>query len=183
MKNTISKNKEAKIAIVAEIKEKIEKSKAMVFTSYKGLTHKQLESFKRDIKKTNAQFLVAKNTLIRKALAETNTAVENVNLTNEELQGQTGAMFLYSDVVEPLKILAKIIKDLEKPEIKFGILDEKVISKSDVLKLSTLPNKDILIAQMLSLMQSPMARLAKGLNWNIVKLAMTLNAVSKTKMQ
>ena len=181
MKNTVSKNKEEKIAIVAEVKEKVEKSKAMVFTSYKGLTHKQLESFKREIKKTDAQFLVAKNTLIRKALAETNTAVESVDLTNDQLQGQTGAMFLYADVVEPLKILAKLVKELEKPEIKFGILDGKVITKSDVLKLSTLPNRETLIAQMLSLMQSPMTRLAKGLNCNIVKLVMTLNAIASSK--
>ncbi len=176
-----SANKEKKIAIVAEIKEKLGRSKAMVFANYGGLTHKQLEDMKKEIKKLDATFVVAKNNLFKLAFTETGTAANEKQMTDEQLQGQTGAMFLYSDVVSPLKILSKMIKEIEKPEIKFGILDGKVISKADVLKLATLPNRETLISQMLGMMQSPTVRLVKALNWNIVKLAMTLNAVAKTK--
>lgn len=176
-KAKISKNRENKVAIVAEIKEKITKSKAVVFTNYQGITHKQLEQFKKDIKKSDAQFLVAKNTLLKLALGK----VADELTRKDQLQNQTGAMFLYNDVVAPLKILAKMIKELEKPQVKFGILNGLEISREDVLKLATLPNRETLIAQMLGLMQSPMTRFVKGLNWNLIKLDLTLKAIANKK--
>lgn len=176
-KAKISKNRENKVAIVAEIKEKIVKSKAVVFTNYQGITHKQLEQFKKDIKKSDAQFLVAKNTLLKLALGK----VADELTRKDQLQNQTGAMFLYNDVVAPLKILAKMIKELEKPQVKFGILNGLEISREDVLKLATLPNRETLIAQMLGLMQSPMTRFVKGLNWNLIKLDLTLKAIANKK--
>jgi large subunit ribosomal protein L10 len=85
-------------------------------------------------------------------------------------------------LVEPLKQLAKTIKELSLPTIKFGILDKKVISGEQVLKLASLPSRDTLIAQLLGNMKSPITGLVFVLNSNIQKLAMTLKAIESKKV-
>jgi large subunit ribosomal protein L10 len=173
----ISQNRIKKQEIVAEVATKIAKSKAMVFTNYTGLTHKQLEEFKRTIKKADAEFAVAKNRLLKKALTDAN--LETGNEKNFDMP--TGAMFLYGDIVEPLKALAKMVKDFEKPQIKFGLMGGKLLTDKDVIKLSTLPSKDVLLAQLLGMMKSPVQGLHRSLSWNLQKFVMTLNAVASKK--
>lgn len=170
-----SANKEKKIAIVAEVKEKVDKAKAMVFTDYTGLTHKQLEDLKKELRKADAEYVVAKNTLIKLALGD------KVADQEDKFQKPTGTMFLYGDVVLPLKALAKMVKELEKPAIKFGLLDGKVMTDKEVIKLSTLPSREVLLAQLAGMLKSPIQGLHRALNWNLQKLVMTLAAVEKQK--
>lgn len=173
----ISKNRAKKEVVVAEVTDKVVKAKAMVFTNYQGLTHRQLETFKKEIKKSDAQFMVAKNTLLKRALGDKIAGQE------DKFQQSTGTIFLYGDPVAPLKVLAKLIKDVEKPEIKFGLLDGKVISPAEVLKLATLPSREVLLAQLAGMLNSPIQGLHRALSWNMQKLVMTLSAISKQKSQ
>lgn len=171
----VSQNRQKKEAIVAEISEKVGKAKAMVFTNYAGLTHQQLEGFKREIRKSDAEFSVAKNTLLKRALGD------QIEGQEDKFQQSTGTLFMYGDVVIPLKALAKMMKDFEKPEVKFGLLDGKVITDKDVAKLATLPSREVLIAQMLGMMNAPIQGLHRALSWNLQKFVMTLDAVAKKK--
>ncbi|MDE2025057.1 MAG: 50S ribosomal protein L10 [Patescibacteria group bacterium] len=173
----VSKNRVKKQEAVAEISAKVAKSKAMVFTNYTGLTHKQLEAFKREIKKANAEFAVTKNTLLKRALTDAN--LETGDTKNFDLP--TGAMFLYGDVVMPLKALAQMVKDLEKPQIKFGLLEGKLMTDKEVLKLSTLPSREVLIGQLMGMMNAPLQGLHRALSWNLQKFVMTLAAIEKKK--
>jgi len=101
----VSQNRQKKEAIVGEITEKVGKAKAMVFTNYAGLTHQQLEKFKREIRSSEAEFAVAKNTLLKRALGDQIAGQE------DKFQQSTGTLFMYGDVVTPLKALAKMMKD------------------------------------------------------------------------
>ena len=68
MNKISSPNRQKKEKIVAELLEKVARSKGMVFTSYQGLTHKQLEGLKKAVKTLDADFIATKNSLIRKAM-------------------------------------------------------------------------------------------------------------------
>ncbi len=171
----ISANRQKKEAIVAEVAEKVTKAKAMVFTNFEGLTHRQLEDFKREIRKADAEFAATKNTLLKRALGDQVAGQE------DKFQKPTGTIFMYGDIVAPLKTLAKMMKDLEKPTIKFGLLDGKAISESDVKKLATLPAREVLIAQLLGMMNAPIQGFHRALSWNLQKFVMTLDAVAKQK--
>ena len=178
MENTkLSPNKQKKQAAVAKIVEKIGKSKAVVLTNYQGLTHQQLEKFKRGIREADAEFVVTKNTLLKRALEE--SKMETGETSN--FDQQTGTLFLYGDPVTPLKALAKMIKEIEKPQIKYGILEGKGISKEQVMKLATLPSREVLIAQLLGMMKTPISGLHRSLSWNLTKFAMTLKAIEVKK--
>lgn len=171
----VSQNRVKKEGIVGEVTEKVNKSKAMVFTDYTGLTHKQLEEFKREIKKADAEYVVAKNTLLKIALGDKAEGQE------DKFVQPTGTMFVYGDVVAPLKALAKMMKDMEKPTVKFGWMDGQVLSDKDVAKLATLPSKEVLLAQMLGMMKAPIQGFHRALSWNLQKFVMTLSAIEKKK--
>lgn len=171
----VSQNKQKKVAIVAEVKEKVDRAKAMVFTDYTGLSHKQLEDLKKEIRKADAEYVVAKNTLVKIALGDKATGQE------DKFVKPTGTMFLYGDVVAPLKALAKMVKETEKPSIKFGLLDGKVVTDKEVLKLATLPSREVLLAQLAGMLKSPIQELHRAMQWNMQKLVMTLAAVEKQK--
>lgn len=174
----ISANRQKKIEIVAGLSEKFGKAKAIVFTNYQGLTHKQIEGFKKAIKPLSAEYVVAKNSLLKRALDE-----NKIKLSDERsLDGQTGTLFLYDDVNSPLKALAKVIKELGIPSVKFGIMDGGRISGEQVLKLSTLPSREVLLVQLVGSLKSPVFRLHKALSWNLQKLVLTLKAIEKSKV-
>jgi large subunit ribosomal protein L10 len=173
----ISNNRQKKEKLVAELTEKTEKAKGIVFTNYQGLTHHQLEALKRAMKKAEAEFVATKNTLLLRALDGKITTDEQ----KSKFQQPTATLFIYNDIVEPLKALAKTIKELKLPVIKFGLLEGKTLTDAEVMKLATLPPLPVLQAQLLGQMKAPISGLHRALNWNLQKLVLTLNAVKEKK--
>ena len=173
----ISANRQKKIDIVADLNQKLAKAKAVIFTNYQGITHKQLEALKKAIKPLNAEYVVAKNSLVLRALDENKIKLEGEN----PLEGPTGTMLIYADVIGPLKQLAKTIKELGMPSVKLGIMENKFLTGEQILKISTLPSRETLLAQIAAELKSPISGLHRALNWNLQKLVMTLGAVAKSK--
>ncbi len=176
-KTKISSNRQKKQAIVAEVSEKVSKAKGFVFTNYQGLTHHQLEALKRAMKKLDAEYVATKNTLLLRALKDGNVALEE----NEAFEGATATLFIYNDPIEPIKELSKSIKALERPVIKFGVIEGKRVDSAQVEKLATLPPLNVLRAQLVGNLQSPLAGLHRSLNWNLQKLVFALNAIQQKK--
>lgn len=177
MDTKVSTNRQKKEQLVANLSEKMAKAQALVFTNYQGLTHKQIEDLKKAIKPADGEYVVAKNTLVLRSLGEAKLKVEDENL----LVGPTGTLFANGDAVEPLKHLAKAIKDLGLPTVKFGFFEGKQVSADEILRLSALPPRATLIAQFVGGMKSPLFGIHRALNWNIQKLVMTLKEIEKTK--
>ena len=165
--------------IVAELVEKIDNSSGLVFTDYKGLPHKQLEDLKRELKKLNSTIVIAKNSLLKLSLQKSKNYADIKD--NDGLNLPTATVFIRGDMVEPLKKIAKAIKDFGLPKIKFGILEGNLTDEAGVLKLASLPNKEALLAQFVGTLNSPISGLVFTLNATIQKFVMTLDAISKTK--
>ncbi len=198
-----------KEGIIGEFTDKVNKSKGMVFTNYSGLTHKQLETLKKAVKKLEAEYVVTKNTLLKRALEQSHelpirqapfektqdeqgkqvtshnekneNTTQDLGLITYNFDQPTATLFIYNDIVEPLRQLSKMIKELKLPLIKFGILEGKPLSEADIMKLSILPSMPVLHAQLLGQMQAPISGLHRALRWNVQALVMTLNAVTNKK--
>lgn len=163
--------------LVAELSEKVSKANAFVFVNYQGLTHLQLEGLKKASKKVDAEFVAVKNTLMLRALSEFKLSDED----KKNFEKPTATLFIYGDIVEPLKNLAKTAKDLGLPTVKFGLLDKKTLSADQILTLATLPPLPQMRSQLLGMMKSPLQNLHRALSWNLQTLVMTLNAISQKK--
>ena len=172
-----SKNRQKKEQLVAELVEKVGKSKAMVFAIYQGLTHQQLESLKKSLKKSDAEFVAMKNTLLKRALE----GKVDIETTKDHFNQPTGALMIYGDIVEPLKHLNKSIKDFKMPVIKFGVIEGNVVSDTDVVKIASLPPLPVLQARLLGQMKAPISGLHRALNWNLQQFVLTLNAIKDKK--
>lgn len=173
----ISQNRQKKEEIVEKLTEKVGRAKAIVFTNYEGLTHQQLETIKKSMKAVNAEYVAAKNTLVLRALGDKIIAEED----KEKFNKPTATLFVYDDIVAPLKSLTKTIKELKLPVIKFGIFEGNIVTDKQVTKIANLPPLPVLQAQLLGQMQAPISGLHRALSWNLQKFVMTLNAIKEQK--
>ena len=202
MNTKISKNRQKKEQIVAQLSEKIKKAKSIIFTNYQGLTHKQLEGLKKALRELNAELVVTKNTLLKIALEKSTafglqtTAVDGSQNAESMLFNPTAALFVYDDITAPLKQLSKTLKSLGLttspasfaesrraggPTIKFGIVDNQALTGNELLRIAMLPSREVLLAQVVSGLNSPIYGLHRTLSWNLQKLVMTLSTLQQKK--
>jgi large subunit ribosomal protein L10 len=165
-----------KVSIVEELTGKVAKMKALVLADYQGLKHKQLEELRKALKSLNAEFAVTKNTLLKKAFTNNKKTIADSALTNA-----SGALFAYEDEVAPLKELVKFFKTAGFGKIKSGLLGETALTSDEVLRLSSLPGKNELRAQLVGQLNAPLYGLHNALSWNLRKLVWTLDAVKNSK--
>lgn len=166
--------REQKTKILESLKEKLGKAKSFVLTDYRGLTHRQLEEIKKAVKEAGADFIVTKNTLLKLSLPSS-----IINDLSSSLTGPTATLFSYQDEIAPLGVLAKFIKNFGLPQVKVGIIGEKVLSSEEILRLAFLPSQEMLIATLVARLKSPIYGLQYSLNWNLEKLTLILKEVRK----
>lgn len=164
-----------KIDTVSLLTEKISRAKAMVFVDYRGLKHKQLEILRKSLKSVNADLTITKNRLMMRALADRAESLQ------ASLSDTTATLFSYADEVAPLKELLKFIKTAGVGKTKGGLLGQSFLSDTEVTRLASLPNKQVLLAQLVGQLNAPIQGLHHALSWNINKFAWTLNAVKEKK--
>ena len=165
-----------KVAAVAEIKEKLAKSNAIILTDYRGLNVQAITELRRQMKEAGVEYKVIKNTLARFAARE--AGLENIE---QFLEGPTAAAFGYDDPVIPAKVIAEFAKKYKQLEVKGGLLAGKVLQKEKVKELADLPPKEILLGKVLGGMMSPISGLANVLSGTPRSLVYTLEAIRKQK--
>lgn len=168
--------KTEKTKVITAIKEKLNKSTVVILTDYKGLKMSQITSLRKSLRPLDAEFKVFKNTMI-------NLAVKDKSLESftSLLNGSTAVLFGYKDQVMPAKILAKFIKDNEKPSIKGGILDGNFVDAAMLQNLAKLPTREVLLSMVLSGMQAPLYNFVGDLKGIVRKFVYALNAVKDKK--
>lgn len=165
-----------------DLKEKIEKSKAVVLADYSGLSVKEQSQLRRKIAEAKGQFSVFKNTLFKIAFKELKKEVPRQ--LDEALQGPTAFLFAYDDEIGPIKALVEFAQEKEMPKTKIGILlepSDRVLTLEEIEELAKLPSQDQLLAKLVGMLNSPTARLVNALSGNIKKLAFVLSAIQKQR--
>lgn len=170
----MSANLEAKKLIVEEIKDKISKSKSIAFVDYCGLNVEMDTRMRKAIKEQGGEYKVYKNRLVLRAFKELGVEVEE-NL----LEGTNAVVFSYQDEVSGPKVLMKSIESDKVLKLKFGIVDNKVVSADEIEKLSKLPSKEVLIAQLLSMLNAPARNLVSVLSAPTRGLVVALDQIAQ----
>lgn len=155
----MSANLEAKKLIVEEIKNKIEKAKSLTFVDYRGLTVEEDTKLRTAFRNAGAEYKVYKNRLVLKALEECGIkGLESV------LEGTSAVAFGYNDEVSSNKIIVDTMKDINKMQIKGGIVNGQVVDVNMIETLAKIPSREVLVAKLLFLLQSPVRGLAVAIN-------------------
>ncbi|MGO1580666.1 MAG: 50S ribosomal protein L10 [Peptoniphilaceae bacterium] len=167
-----------KAQLVDEIKEKIEAAQSIVLVNYRGLSVAEVTELRSNYREANVEYKVYKNTMMRRAFEQL-----GYDGISEFLKGPSAAAFSMEDPASAAKVTAEFAKDHEKLEIKSGLVDGKILSVEEIDSLAKLPSKEVLIAQVLGGLNSPIQGLANVLNGNIRGLAVVLNAIAEKKEQ
>ncbi len=161
--------KTEKEALVSELKSKMVGAKALYYTDFTGLNVKQMTDLRRRFRKGGVEYVVIKNSLALRA-------VNQSGLVGTKLKGPTGIV-IGKDPVTAAKVLTDFAKEFEKPGVKGGLLDGKVIDKAQITKLATMPSREQLLANLGAALQSPLAGFAGALNGVLSTFAGALEAL------
>lgn len=174
---TDKKIKSEKVSKVSTLEQTIKSASSVVFVDYTGMDMKSQQGLMKDLKAGDGKMIVAKNTLIR--IASKNANLPEDALSDTVLSGQTAMVVGSGDPVSPLSVIAKFIKQNEKPKFKAGVIEGTFYNAANLDKLSKLPGKNELVAQVIGSLSSPLYGLVGTLNGNIQKLVYILQAKAK----
>lgn len=144
-----------KVQAVADIKERIEGSQAVFLAEYAGLSVKDQQTLRRELRANGAEFKVVKMTLARLAVADL-----DIDDFDELLLGPTGLAFSDGDPVTAAKALKDFAKEHEVFVIKGGLLGDEFVTPETISKLAEIEPRDVLLAKLAGAMKAPMANLA-----------------------
>jgi large subunit ribosomal protein L10 len=159
--------------IINEIKSRVDKTPYVLLTDYTGMQVPQFNELRDRLTGANAELRVIKNTLLRRALKDS-------DLPDLEtyLHGQSAVIMGDTDVSAAAKILKNFAAEFQKPKIKVGILDRNVLDVAQILALADLPSKDVLQAKLLGLLMAPASTLVRLINTPASQVAQVLKAYS-----
>ncbi len=144
-----------KVAVVDEIKEKLETAEAVFVTEYRGLTVGQQQELRRSLSKADAEYKVFKMSLAR-------LAAEAAGFTDllVWLDGPTAIAFTSGDPVPTAKSLKEFSDSNEHLGVKGGLLAGATLDADGVRKLADIEPRDVLLAKLAGAMSAPMSKLA-----------------------
>jgi len=165
-----------KKAIVEELHDKFSKSKVVIITDYKGLDVASVNLLRRKLREADVEYKVVKNTLLVRASENT-----DAELIKDSFKGPSAIAISYDDPVAPAKVLNDFAKENQKLEIKIGVMDGKVLDISEIKALSSLPSREVLLAQVLSAMNAVPTSMVSVLSALPRQLLNVLQAVKDQK--
>jgi len=171
----LSLNLEQKRAVVAEVSKELAKAQAVILAEYRSVPVKDMTELRKRARGVGVYLRVLKNTLARRAVAETPFK----GLT-EKMVGPL-AYGISADPVAVAKVLQEFAKDNEKFVIKGGAMPNMVMSAREVADLAKMPSRRELLTKLVATMQAPIAKFVRTLNEVPGKFARTLAAVRDQK--
>ncbi len=147
--------KEEKVKAIEDLSEILSGCSIGILTDYRGLTNIEMTALRRHLEKSGVKYRVVKNTMAR-------FAAERVGMAElaGSFDGPVAIAFGYGEITEPPKALLDYINS-EKSilSVKAGFLADRLLSAADVKTLSRLPQREVLLAQVIGGMQSPIMAL------------------------
>jgi len=163
---------------VADIKSKFERAGSVVLVDYRGINVEQVTELRKQFRNAGVEYVVLKNTLVKRALGELNIeGLDNV------LEGPSAFAFGISDPVAPAKVIMDYIAKtkIEKLQVKAGLVDGTVIDIQGIKALAELPPKEVLIAKLMGSLNAPISGLVGVLSATLRSLVYAIEAVRKQK--
>jgi large subunit ribosomal protein L10 len=145
---------EAKVAMVAELREELAKARTMIVSEYRGLTVKEIAEIRRALRKQDVTYRVIKNRLLRIA------AEDSVGEALSPLLNGPTAIAFGTDEAGTAKAVLDATRSYKVVRITGGVLGDRAIDADAVTRLASLPPREVLLAKLAGGMQAPVGTLA-----------------------
>jgi large subunit ribosomal protein L10 len=154
----LSLNRSEKEAVISDVTGLAAKAQTLVIAEYRGITVADMTKLRVAARSAGVTLSVLKNTLARRAVAGTGFDVVSNQMTGPLIYGFS------VDAVAAAKVVSEFAKTNDKLVIRAGAYGGKALDVNGVKQLASIPSKEVLLAQLLGLMQSPISRTARVLS-------------------
>ncbi|OGM75944.1 50S ribosomal protein L10 [Candidatus Woesebacteria bacterium RIFOXYB1_FULL_38_16] len=172
-RETINPKKETSVGALTET---LSNAKSIALVDYAGMGVKTQQELKAKLSEVGGAMFVAKNTLLRLAGERAKLPTE---MLGQVLEGQTAVVTSNDDAVSPIQILGKFIEGSETPKFKAGVIEGIFQDKDGLIRVSKMPSKLQLSAQVLGAVMAPMYGIVGVLSGNMQRLVFILSEASK----
>jgi large subunit ribosomal protein L10 len=165
-----------KVEAVSEIMDRFSSASAVILADYRGLTVKEMQQLRANMREAGGEIKVYKNSL-------TEIAMRELGLPDMGglLEGPTAFAFSSGDPVAPAKALNTFLKEHPALELKGGLIDGAVIDVAGIKTLATLPSREELIAKLMGSMLNPVRGFMSVANAPAAAFVRTVQAVADQK--
>ena len=153
----MSLNRSEKEAVISDVTSLAAKAQTLVMAEYRGITVADMTKLRSEARSKGVTLSVLKNTLARRAVAGSAFEIVGDQMTGPLIYGFS------EDAVAAAKVVADFAKTNDKLVIRGGAFGGKALDVNGVKQLANIPSKEVLLAQLLGLMQSPISRTARVL--------------------
>jgi len=160
----------------SRIKNFLKESSAMIIVKYSGLSSPDLSALRQNLRNSNSLLFVVKNTVACRALR--NLGLEPLLKT---IQGPCGIVFAKEEPVATSKVLCSFLKEHQHLKLGGGVLKDKILEVKDIESMSRLASKEVLRAQVVSALNSPISGLVFTLNQILVNFVYCLDQIKNKK--
>jgi large subunit ribosomal protein L10 len=169
-------NKEQKAAVVDEIAAQISEAQAVIAVDYRGTSVPKAAELRARLREAETTFRIVKNSLTERAADKAGAGT-----LKELLEGPTAFAFVHGDTAAAAKALNDFTREVSTFQFKGGVMEGAPLSVDEIQAIARLPTRDVLHAQLVGLVASPLTGLARGLNGLISGLAVQLGQIAEQK--
>jgi large subunit ribosomal protein L10 len=162
--------------LVASYTEGLATAPHAFLVDYKGVSVPEATDLRNRIRESGGQYIVVKNRLLLRAIE--GAALEELK---EHLQGPVAVAYGDGDPVSLAKALSEFAKDVPALEFKAGLVDGKAVAAEEIKEIATLPSREELVAKLVFMLQSPIARFVRGLGAIPQQFVSVLHQVGQEK--
>ena len=153
----MSLTRNEKATVVTDVTAQVARSQTLALAEYRGMTVEHLNALRKTAREKGVYLHVLKNTLARRAVKGTPFEVASDAMVGPLIYGFS------EDAVAAAKVVSDFAKTNDKLIVKAGAYAGKALDAKGVASLASIPSKEVLLSQLLGLMQSPIARIARVL--------------------
>jgi len=162
-----------KSAAIESLRGTFDSAAAIFLADFTGLNVADITALRRKCRENGVQFTVVKNTLAIKATRELELGELEPHFT-----GPTAVAISDDDPTSPARVLLDFRKEHEeKPKVKVGFVEGRILDAEEVKALAALPTRDQLISQVMQLAMAPAQNLVSALNDTMTRLVRVTDAV------
>ena len=161
-----------KVEQVELLTQKLRGARVAILTDYRGLTVGQLQDLRGRLRAQDVEYRVVKNTLARRAAVEAGHPD-----FQDMLKGPVAIAFGGEDVGAPSRLLAEFVRQTRvRVDIVGGLVEGRLMGPEQVRQIADLPSREVLLAQLLGTLQSPIAQLVGTIQAPVQQLVGLLEA-------
>jgi len=159
-----------------KLSDEFSKAKAVYFTEYNGLKVSEITRLRNMFFKSDVEYLVAKNTLLRKVADE-----RKIDGLGDVLKGSTAIAISYNEPVSPAKVIKDFVKENDLPNVKGILFNGVILPGEDFKRLADMPSKDEMLAQLALMLKSPVQKFVSTISSPMQKALGVLNNLKEKK--